>query len=462
MLIEQLKAIVGPKGWTTDEHDLEPLVTEWRGVHRGRTQIALYPSSTSEVADIVRACGDAGVSVVPQGGNTGMCAGAVPDASGNQVLLCLSRMNRIRLVDPADFSLVAEAGCVLADIQKAAKEVERYFPLSLGGEGSCQIGGNLSTNAGGINVIRYGTARDLVLGVEVVLANGRVWDGIKTLRKDTAGYDLKQLFIGSEGTLGIITAAAVKLFPDPGETTTALLSVGSAESAVALLGYLRSELGDSIQAFELIGATAFELVQRYVPNTDSPFDSASPWYVLLETAIGPSEGQLERVLESAMQRGHLADGVVAKNKAEAQRFWRLRHSISEAEKRIGKGLKHDISVPIGQMQRFIETGAERLRESFPESTLIVFGHVGDGNLHYNIVLPDSSDEADTAARRDAASRLVYDLVEELNGSISAEHGIGLLKRGWLDAYKGDTELELMRTLKRALDPAKTLNPGKVI
>ncbi len=462
MLIERLKQIVGPKGWQTDAEALEPHLTEWRGVHRGNALIAVFPASTQEVAAVVEACHEAGVAIVPQGGNTGMCAGAVPDASGSQVLLCLSRMNAVRSIDPADFSLVAEAGCILSDLQEAAREHRRFFPLSLGGEGSCQIGGNVSTNAGGINVIRYGTARDLVLGVEVVLADGTVWDGIRTLRKDTAGYDLKQLFIGSEGTLGIVTAVALKLFPDPGQATTAFLRIPTADRAVRLLAHLRRELEDGIQAFELIGATAYELVQEHIPDAVSPFDSPSDWYVLLDTAIGPSPEPLERALAQALEAGLLTDAVIAKSEAEAGRLWRLRHSIAEAERRIGKGLKHDISVPIGSMQAFIEAGAARLADTVPEATLVVFGHVGDGNLHYNVVLPDGPDDDERLARKETVSRLVYDLVREMNGSISAEHGVGLLKRGWLGDYKSATELELMRALKRALDPTNTLNPGKVI
>ena len=462
MLINELKRIVGSKGWKSAEADLEPHLSEWRGIYRGKTPIVVFPASTAEVSAVVRACHVAGVSVVPQGGNTGMCAGAIPDGSGEQVLLCLSRMNRILSLDADDFSMVAEAGCILADLQRAARDHHRYFPLSLGGEGSCQIGGNLSTNAGGINVIRYGTTRDLVLGVEVVLADGTVWDGIRTLRKDTAGYDLKQLFIGSEGTLGIITAVAVKLFPDPGETSTALLSLRSAADAVSLLGILRRELKDAIQAFELIGETAFDLVQQYLPGAATPFSQPAPWYVLLNAAAGPSGEILERALEAAIEKDIIVEGVIAKSDSEAEQFWRLRHSISEAEKRIGQGLKHDISVPIGDMQHFIEEGGARVASALPDATLVVFGHVGDGNLHYNIVLPDTLSGDELRATRDRASRIVYDLVREMNGSISAEHGIGVLKKEWLSDYKDETELGLMRTLKQALDPRNTLNPGKVI
>ncbi len=461
MLIETLKEIVGPNGWTVDAADLEPHLTEWRNVVRGATPIMVKPATTDEVSAVVRACAAAGVAIVPQGGNTGMCAGAVPDPSGEQVLLNLSRMNRIRSVDAADFSLVADAGCVLANLQRAAEEVDRLFPLSLGGEGTCQIGGNLATDAGGINVIRYGTTRDLVLGVEAVLADGRVYDGLRTLRKDTAGYDLKQLFIGSEGTLGIITGVAVKLFPAQEASRTAMLAIDDAEKAVELLGVLRGSLDDAIQSFELIGMTALDLVLEHIPDTRLPFESAAPWYVLLEATTGEGD-RLERALLPVVNSGLARDAVIAKNDRESDALWRMRHSISEAEKKIGQGVKHDISVPIGRMRDFLTMGDARLAEQIPEATLVAFGHVGDGNLHYNVVLPKSLLGDDLVARRKAVSRLVYDLVAELNGSISAEHGIGVLKRDWLHEYKDPVELDLMRTLKTALDPHSILNPGKVI
>ncbi|MDJ0909591.1 MAG: FAD-binding oxidoreductase [Woeseiaceae bacterium] len=459
-LIQQLKGIVGDGAWQTDPDELEPNLTEWRNVVHGRTPIMVSPQTTEQVAEIVRACSAAGVGLVPQGGNTGMCAGAVPDESGEQILVNLSRLNRIRSVDADDFSMVVEAGCVLADVHSAAREANRYFPLSMGGEGSCQIGGNLSTNAGGINVIRYGTARDLVLGVEVVLADGTVWDGLKTLRKDTAGYDLKQLFIGSEGTLGIVTAAALRLFPDPGETVTALAAVSDASSAVTLLGTLRHTLQDQIQAFELIGSRAIEYVERHIPNVHLPF--ASPWYVLLDAAGDDAAESLQRGLMDAIEDGIVADVAIAKNDSEAEGLWRIRHSISEAERKEGPGVKHDISVPIASMQAFLVEGERRLAEQVPEAEPVIFGHVGDGNLHYNAHLPSGLQADREQALRTRISEVVYELVRELGGSISAEHGIGVLKRDWLAANKDDVELGLMRRLKEALDPKNTLNPGKVI
>ena len=459
-LIQHLKRIVGDGAWQSDPVALEPHLTEWRNVVHGSTPIMVSPQTTEQVAGIVRACSEAGVGLVPQGGNTGMCAGAVPDQSGEQILVHLSRLNRIRSVDADDFSIVVEAGCVLADVRAAAQAANRYFPLSMGGEGTCQIGGNLSTNAGGINVIRYGTARDLVLGVEVVLADGTVWDGLKTLRKDTAGYDLKQLFIGSEGTLGIVTAAALRLYPDPGETATAMVAVSEASSAVTLLGRLRRSLQDQIQAFELIGAKAIEYVERHIPDVRLPF--TSPWYVLLDAAGDDATEALQRGLMDAIEDGIVGETAIAKNDSEAEQLWRIRHSISEAERREGPGVKHDISVPIASMQTFLVECERRLAEQVPEAEPVIFGHVGDGNLHYNAHLPDNLPADRDQALRTRISEVVYELVRELGGSISAEHGIGVLKRDWLAANKGDVELGLMRRLKEALDPKNTLNPGKVI
>ena len=462
MLINSLKEIVGPQGWTTDAKELEPHVTEWRNLLRGRTPIMVSPAATSEVADVVRACAAAGVAVVPQGGNTGMCAGAIPDESGEQIVLNLSRMNKVRQIDPLDFSIVVDAGCILANIQDAAKAVDRYFPLSLGAEGSCQIGGNLSTNAGGINVIRYGTARNLVLGLEVVLADGTIWDGLKTLRKDTAGYDLKQLFVGSEGTLGIITGAALRLFPDPGETTSTLLALQRAGDAVPLLALLRRSLADRIEAFELVGASAFGFVERHIPDAVIPFDEPYPWYVLIETAVGESQEVLETALTQSAEQGLVLNAVIAKNGAEADHLWRLRHSISEAEKLAGVGLKHDISVSIGHMEEFLERGESLLAEEFPNAQLVAFGHVGDGNLHYNVHLPVSTSDEDRLEQEERVSVLIYDLVHEFGGSFSAEHGVGVVKREYLTRYKNEVDLNLMRSLKIALDPNNILNPGKVI
>ena len=456
LLIEQLKSIVGPKGWTTDPAVLEASTTEWRGVVHGATPIVVSPASTEEVSAVIRACAAADVAVVPQGGNTGMCAGAVPDESGKQIVLSLARMNRIRDIDADNFSMEVEAGCILQNVQEAASKVDRLFALSLGAEGSCQIGGNLSTNAGGVNVVRYGTARSQALGLEAVLADGTVVSSLRSLRKDTAGYDLKQLFIGSEGTLGIITAATLKLFPAPGVISTALVAIETSGDAVRLFAFLRAELSDSIEAFELVSDFVFGLVTSHNPDLGLPFADRAPWYVLLDAAVGDSAERLEAALSAAASSGLLVDAVIAKNSTEAGKFWRMRHSIAEAERVAGKALKHDISVPVSRMEEFLIRGDRMLEKLVPDAQLIAFGHVGDGNLHYNVSLPASVEDPE------AVTTAIYELADELGGSFSAEHGVGRLKRQYLAQYRGSSEIELMRTLKKALDPKNILNPGKVI
>ena len=462
VLIERLQEIVGSGGWTSDPQELQPHLTEWRGVYEGRALIMVKPRTTDEVVAIVRACAENHTAIVPQGGNTGMCGGAVPDASGEQVILNLSRMNQVLDVDAGNFSMTVEAGCLLATAQEAARAAGRYFPLSLGAEGSCQIGGNIATNAGGINVGRYGTARALVLGLEVVLANGTVLDNLRSLRKDTAGYDLKQLFIGSEGTLGIITAASLRLFPDPGHLATALVGIDSAGAAVELLGSLKTKLEDRIESFELVSRRVFNLVETHIPNATLPFEEEYPWYVLIEAATGADPELLASALLQEAEDGRLLDAVIAKNETEAADLWRLRHSIAEAERQDGKALKHDISVPLSKMQEFLVRGDQLLDERWPEARLVAFGHVGDGNLHYNVVLPRGLSAEEWTAEGERVTGALYDLVHSLNGSFSAEHGVGQSKKAYLASYRAGPELDLMRSLKKMLDPANILNPGKVI
>lgn len=462
VLIERLQEIVGSGGWTSDPQELQPHLTEWRGVYEGRALIMVKPRTTDEVVAIVRACADYNTAIVPQGGNTSMCGGAVPDASGEQVILNLSRMNRVLDVDAGNFSMTVQAGCLLATAQEAARAAGRYFPLSLGAEGSCQIGGNIATNAGGINVGRYGTARALVLGLEVVLANGTVLDNLRSLRKDTAGYDLKQLFIGSEGTLGIITAASLRLFPDPGHLATALVGIDSAGAAVELLGSLKTKLEDRIESFELVSRRVFNLVETHIPNATLPFEEEYPWYVLIEAATGADPELLASALLQEAEDGRLLDAVIAKNETEAADLWRLRHSIAEAERQDGKALKHDISVPLSKMQEFLVRGDQLLDERWPEARLVAFGHVGDGNLHYNVVLPRGLSAEEWTAEGERVTGALYDLVHSLNGSFSAEHGVGQSKKAYLASYRAGPELDLMRSLKKMLDPANILNPGKVI
>ncbi|MEM8817186.1 MAG: FAD-binding oxidoreductase [Pseudomonadota bacterium] len=461
MLIDNLQRLVGVKGLKTSEHDIRPHVTEWRGVVEGRTPAVVQPATTAEVAAVMRYCHEERIAVVPQGGNTGLCAGAVPDDSGQQIVLSLSRLNRIRCVDAEDFSMLAEAGCVLANLQAAARNAGRLFPLSLGAEGSCQIGGNLSTNAGGINVIRYGTARSQVLGLEVVLADGTIWDGLNTLRKNTAGYDLKQLFVGSEGTLGIITAASLKLYPEPPAARTALLAIEDARQAVPLLARLRAELSDQIQAFELISSLAFEYVERHIDGARNPFSEKHDWYVLLE-ATSASEDQFESALMGALEAALAVDVILAKNAAEADALWHMRHSISEAEKHEAPILKHDISVPVARMPDYLDVSRRELSQRWPETRLLAFGHVGDGNLHYNVALPAAWTAGQREQEGSAITQCIYELAEGMGGSFSAEHGVGSTKRAALKSFADPVSLGMMQSLKQALDPRGILNPGKVI
>jgi FAD/FMN-containing dehydrogenase len=420
------------------------------------------PNSTEEVAACVAACRRAGVGVVPQGGNTGLCGGAIPDNSGEQVLLSMSRMNRIRSVDPDNAAITVEAGCVLADVQTAAREAGRLFPLSLGAEGSCQIGGNLATNAGGINVIRYGTARQQALGLEVVLADGTIWQGLRALRKDTAGYDMKQVFIGSEGTLGIITVAALKLYPDPGATSTALAAIPSAADAVVLLGELQTHFPDRIQAFELISERCLRLVCRHIPGMRHPFDKPHSWYALVEIATTGEDARFDNALVAAMQQNLVSDAILPKSAAEAAGLWRLRHSISEAQRPEGACLKHDISVPTGRIDDFLEHSTALIEKMLPGARLVAFGHVGDGNLHYNVLQPAAADKTRFLAEGQIFTEELYALIVSLGGSISAEHGIGVFKKDALLRHRTAEEIRLMKTLKTALDPDNILNPGKVI
>jgi FAD/FMN-containing dehydrogenase len=462
VLTERLKAIVGAGGWSTDPDVLAPHLEEWRGIYHGKTSIMVAPRDSAQVAAIVRACAESGTGLVPQGGNTGLCAGAIPSSAGDEVLLSLSRLNTIRSVSAQDFSLVAEAGCLLAQVQAAAAEAGRIFPLSLAAEGSCQIGGNLSTDAGGINVLRYGTARNLVLGLEVVLADGSIWDGLRALRKDTAGYNLKQLFIGAEGTLGIITAATLRLYPTVNNVRTAMVAIPSAPASVALLSLLRKELADGIDAFELIAARALRFVLRHIPGSRAPFDTEYPWYVLIEASHPSDADALEGVLVRAMERSMTLDAVIAKNAAEAQQLWRLRHSISEAQKLEGASLKHDVSVPVGDVGVFIEAAEDAIRQVIADARMVAFGHVGDGNVHLNVSQPKGRAADRFLEQREEFARILYDLTASFAGSISAEHGIGQAKRSYLAEYLSPVELSLMRKVKAALDPRNILNPGKVL
>jgi len=466
-VIEKIRQVVGTQGILTAAADLEPYIVDWRGVYRGAAAAVVRPANTAEVATLMKICADTQTPLVPQGGNTGMCGASVPNAGGGEIVLTLSRMNKILDVDPLNNTLTAEAGCVLAAIQQAAADAERLFPLSLGAEGSCQIGGNLSTNAGGVNVLRYGNTRGLVLGMEVVLPDGRIWNGLRGLRKDNTGYDLKHLFIGAEGTLGIITAATLKLFPRPAANATAWMAVRDPEAALRLLALMRRHCNDRISAFELISRHSLELVWRHVPGTRDPMSAPSPWYVLTELADAGDEqtlrADLERALEAALTEELVVDVVIAENRTQAQALWHMRESIPEgARQEPVMVYRHDIAVAVGRIPEFIREAQAALEKRFPDVRLICFGHLGDGNLHYNAYLPDRL--RTDAAARDAhdVTETVYDIVQQYGGSFSAEHGIGLSKVAELARYKSAVELDLMRTVKRALDPQGLLNPGKVL
>jgi FAD/FMN-containing dehydrogenase len=466
-IIEDLRTVLGPQSVLTEPADVEPYVKDWRGIYVGETSAVARPANTDEVAAVMKLCSETGTAVVPQGGNTGMCMASVPRAGKNEIVLSLGRMNRIREVDALNNTMTVEAGVVLANIQEAASEVDRLFPLSLGAQGSCMIGGNLSTNAGGVNVLRYGNTRDLVLGLEVVLPDGRIWSGLRSLRKDNTGYDLKHIFVGAEGTLGIITAAVLKLFPKPSASATAWSAVKDPDSALALLALLRSHCGDRINAFELISRASLELVLRHIPGARDPLPSPHEWYVLTELADSrPSaalRGELERALEMGMEAALVADATIAESGAQAQALWHIRESIPEAARGESDMLyRHDISVAVSAIPQFIREAGPALEAGFPGAKLICFGHLGDGNLHYNAFVPGRK-RADAAAREaHDVTGLVYDLVHRYGGSFSAEHGVGLAKVKELARYKSPVELELMRAIKRTLDPQGIMNPGKVL
>ena len=459
-LIDQLVALVGPAQVLTEPADIAPFVTDWRGRYRGAAQCVVRPGSTAEVAAVVKACVDAGVPIVPQGGNTSLCGAATPDGSGGAVVVSLSRLNHVLTVDRKNSTISVEAGCTLAAVQEAARAADRLFPLALASEGTCQIGGNLSTNAGGVQVLRYGNTRELTLGLEVVLANGDIWNGLRGLRKDNTGYDLKQLFIGAEGTLGIITGAVLKLFPLPKRQVTCWLNVASPAAAVDLLNLAKTAFDAQLTAFELVSESALGLVLKNIPDTARP-SASSPWYVLAEFSEA-DPAAVEAWLAGCLEAGEVSDGVVAQSETQAKKLWALRENISEAQKIEGISIKHDVSVPVSSIPEFLATADAALAKAFPGIRVVAFGHVGDGNLHYNLSKADAHDNAAFLASEAEVHRLVHDTVHALNGSISAEHGIGQLKREEILRYKSPVEMALMRSLKQALDPRGLMNPGKVL
>ena len=479
-LLAALRACLGAEHVLVTPADLLPYVEDWRGRYQGEALCVLRPADTTQVSQVVALCARAGVAIVAQGGNTGLVGGGVPLAAAEarrlagagetlpQVVLSLKRLAQIRAIDVANDTITVEAGCTLQQVQEAAATAGRLFPLSLASEGSATIGGNLSTNAGGVQVLRYGSMRDLVLGLEVVLADGKIWDGLRALRKNNTGYDLKQLFIGAEGTLGVITAAVLKLYPAQQGHATAWLALRDPAAAITLLGRCRAVFGGALSAFELINQTALEMVLRHIPATRAPLAGSHPWQLLLQLDVQEAEAEpalvsrLQGLLGEEMACGQVLDAVIAQSVGQAAELWKLRESISAAQKTEGLSVKHDIAVPISRIAEFIQRVDAALGARWPGVRIVCFGHVGDGNLHYNPSQALHQDNAEFMAQSGAINQMVHDLVHELGGSISAEHGLGQLKREEIQRYKSPLELQLMQLIKHSLDPQGRLNPGKML
>lgn len=462
--IAGLAAIVGEKNMITETDALDPYLREWRGLFRGAASVVVRPETTQETSDLVRYCVAQGLPIVPQGGNTGLCGGAV-SASG-MVILNLGRMNKVRNVDPLTYTMTVESGCVLQDLQAVAADNDRLFPLSLAAEGSCQIGGNLSTNAGGTAVLRYGNTRDLVLGLEVVLPDGQIWDGLRRLRKDNTGYDLKHLFLGGEGTLGIITAVVLKLYPKPRQTATALVAVRDTHAATELLSRARGETGDAVTAFELMNRTSLGMVWKHLADAVDPIGQDYQDYVLIElTSARPGADlveALENCLAHAAEDDLVIDAAIAQNDAQSKAFWRLREAVPDVQKFEGGSIKHDISVPVSRIADFIVEATKRVESFMPGVRVVSFGHVGDGNVHFNLTQPVGMERDAFMDKWNEFNKIVHDLAMSMEGSFSAEHGVGQLKLGDMRRFKSPTELDLMRRVKTAFDPLNLMNPGKVV
>ena len=460
-LYEQLSAIVGPGGIITAPDDLHTYTVDRRARREGETPAVVRPADTRQVASVVQACAAADVPMIPQGGNTGLVSGSL---AAGEIIISLGRMNKVRVIDVENFTITADAGCILADIQAATSQHERLFPLSLGAEGSCQIGGNLATNAGGTAVLRYGNMRELTLGLEVVLPDGQIWDGLRGLRKDNTGYDLKQLFIGAEGTLGIITGAVLKLFPLPRAHETAFVALSTLEQVLPLLADIRRGSADTVTAFELIPETLMGFTEVQVDPRIRPLQTRAEYYVLIELSApdGQQHGRLVDLLSVALERHQISDATLAQSEAQRQQIWRVREAILEAQPGEGASIKNDVAVPVSRVPALIEKGIAAVSAACPGIRPCPFGHVGDGNIHFNLSQPVGADPAAFLARWEELTGLINQVVGELGGSFSAEHGIGLLKTNALTHYRSPVEIGLMRSVKAALDPRNLMNPGKVI
>ncbi len=461
--IEKLKQIAGKGNFIDNDKDISPFLEDWRGHIQGSTPIILFPASTKKVQEIIRYCYENDIKIVSQGGNTSLCGANVPNSNDDQLEIVLnsSKLNRILEVDPFNQSMLVESGCILQNIQDKADENGFLFPLSLSAEGSCQIGGNVSTNAGGVNVLKYGMARDQVMGIEVVLPDGSIFSDLKSLRKDNTGYDLKQLFIGAEGTLGVITKISLKLSSKPVNTITSLVSVGSIENAIELLRLAKIEFGDNITAFEVMSNSCLKAIENTLSHINLPLGSDSDWQVIFEI-INNDEDKILIFLEHVASNSHILDGVIAKNEKERNEIWLIRHSISEAEKLSGKGIHHDISLPIKRIPAFLETIIPELAEAAGESVIYTFGHLGDGNLHFTKKQPNNMTENDFMNQSKTISAIVYEITESLGGSFSAEHGVGSKLVDSLMRFSDETKIDLMRKIKSSVDPKNIMNPKKLI
>ncbi len=469
-ILEGLRAIVGDKGLILDDQGKEPFVRDWRGILIGTAAVVVRPGTTEEVSRVVKLCFDNGIAIVPQGGNTGLMGGATPWPTHSGIVLSLGRMNKVIEVDPVGYSMTVEAGCILQTLQETAASHDRFFPLSLGAQGSCLIGGNLSTNAGGVQVLRYGNARNLVMGLEVVLPNGDVWNGLRSLKKDNTGYDLKHLFMGAEGTLGIITKAVLKLWPAPKDVATAWIAVRDPQAAIEILSEAYSASEDNVGSCELMSRAGVDMVMRHIPGVQDPLKADTPWFLLLEWsssrlktdgAEGMSE-KMEQFLADQMEAGRVLDAVIAQNEAQARNMWVIRESVAPASRAEGGGLSYDVSVPTSKVPAFIDQGLKAVLEILPSIRPYPLGHIGDGNIHFSFMIPVGMDRATLGQYSPAITRAVNDLVRDMTGSISAEHGIGIDKIDELAHYRSKIELDTMRSLKRALDPKNIMNPGKIL
>jgi FAD/FMN-containing dehydrogenase len=463
---DRFAEMIGAANVLTDAGDQAPYLTEWRDLYQGVTPMVLRPGNTAEVSAVMAYAYANDLKIVPQGGNTGLVGGQIPQETGDEIVLSLSRLNRIRAVDPAGFTLIAEAGVILETLQNEAEKVDRLFPLSLGAQGSCQIGGNISTNAGGTAVLAYGNTRDLVLGLEVVLPTGEIWNGLRTLRKDNTGYDLKQLFIGGEGTLGIITATALKLFPRPKKLEAAFVGLPDPHAALKLFTLAKAEAGPVLTGFEIMPRVGVEFCLRHLEGARDPLEGEHAWYVLMELSSGseafPVRDLLESILGTAFEDGLVEDAAFAQNLTQVQDFWHIRHGMSEVQKPEGGSIKHDVSVPVASIPAFLDDAMAAVESFVPGCRPVPFGHIGDGNIHFNVSQPVGADKEEYLAKWDEMNAIVHGIVASYGGSISAEHGIGRLKRDLLSDVKSEIEMDLMQRIKAAFDPKGLLNPGRIL